>query len=296
MVNVETVIHARRRELGGTGIRRVLPARERRMVGPFIFLDHLGPTILAPGKGIDVPPHPHIHLATVTYLFEGSIVHRDSLGFTQEIRPGEVNWMHAGTGIVHSERTGPVARGRRETIHALQLWVALPKPQEETAPTFVHYPKSALPDWTEGESAGRVLVGEFRDLRSPVVTASPALYVDVTLPPGGSVTLPSARELGMYVVSGSANVGDTPSNEAELVVFGPQPEPGLRVSSGTEGARVVFLGGDALDGERHIWWNFVSSSPESIERARADWERGHFDPVPGDDERTEAPRHSAIGA
>lgn len=289
-VNVETVIHARRRELGGIGIRRVLPSRERQMVGPFIFLDHLGPKILPPGQGIDVPPHPHIHLATVTYLIEGSLVHRDSLGFTQEIRPGEINWMHAGSGIVHSERTGLEARRRHESIHALQLWVALPAAQEETPPAFVHYPASALPEWSDGSSAGRVLVGEFRGLRSPVVTTSGALYVDVMLPPGGSVALPEARELCMYVVSGTARAGEVSMNESELVVFGPRPEAGLHVSSGAEAARVVFLGGEPLDGERHIWWNFVSSSPERIERARTDWERGRFDPVPGDDERTAAPR------
>jgi redox-sensitive bicupin YhaK (pirin superfamily) len=288
-VNVRTVIHARRRELGGVGVRRVLPARERRMVGPFIFLDHLGPTTLPPGQGIDVPPHPHIHLATVTYLFEGSLLHCDSLGFTQEIRPGEINWMHAGTGIAHSERTSPEARRRNESIHALQLWVALPISEEETPPSFVHYPASALPAWSDADSSGRVLVGEFRGLGSPVATASPTLYLDVTLPPGGSIAMPPARELCMYVVSGAAKVGDASANESELVVFGPRGEPGL-VATGTEGARVVFLGGEPVDGERHIWWNFVSSSTERIERARADWELGRFDPVPGDDERMEAPR------
>lgn len=286
---IEAVIRARRRDLAGIEIRRVLPTRERRMVGPFIFLDHLGPMTFAPGEGIDVPPHPHIHLATVTYLFEGSLRHRDSLGFTQDIRPGQINWMHAGTGIVHSERTGTDERRRASSIHALQLWVALPTASEDTPPAFTHYPESSLPGWDEHGTRGRVLVGSHGGLVSPVETASPTLYADLALDDGASIDLEEAEELAMYIVSGSVEAGGRAFGESDLVVFGSGTGTFGRVTGLEGGARLVLLGGESLDGERHIWWNFVSSSRGRIDRAREDWANGRFSPVPGDGERTEAP-------
>lgn len=251
------------------------------MIGPFIFMDHIGPEVLAPGRGVDVPPHPHIDLATVTYLFEGDLVHRDSLGYVQTIRPGEINWMQAGRGIVHSERTGPEGRERESRIHGLQLWVALPQKRENSPPEFHHYAGERLPVWHGGGARARVLVGEAFGMESPVVTASPTLYVDVDLSSRACIEIPKASERAVYVVDGRISIeGAGEFDAGSLVVVRSDTEV---VLSAPARGRVVFLGGAPVDGERHIWWNFVSSSPDRIQRARRDWGEGRFPPVPGDD-------------
>jgi redox-sensitive bicupin YhaK (pirin superfamily) len=283
---VEVVLEARSRRLGGHAIRRALPARRRQRIGPFIFLDHIGPETLSPGRGIDVPPHPHIHLATVTYLFEGDLVHRDSLGFVETIRPGAINWMHAGCGIVHSERTGPQSRERLSEIHGVQLWVALPAGQEETPPGFRHYPAEALPVWTGPGVLARILVGEAFGRVSPVETCSTTLYVDLTLAPGSQVSVPVSAERGIYVVDGRVSVGEGEFGSGQLIVLEPEVDAGIQALTDS---RCLILGGDALAGERHIWWNFVSSSAQSIETAREDWKAGRFPSVPGDEERAATP-------
>jgi redox-sensitive bicupin YhaK (pirin superfamily) len=282
---IDLVIEARHRNLGGHEIRRLLPSRARQRIGPFIFLDHIGPEALEPGRGVDVPPHPHIHLATVTYLFEGDLVHRDSGGSVETIRPGEINWMHAGSGIVHSERTGPQARARESRIHGVQLWVALPAKGEETPPWFRHYAADELPVW-QGEGAyARVLVGEAFGLRSPVETASPTILVDLTLERQGRVALPPAPERGLYVVDGFASLGGRQLEGGQLAVL----DPGASFLMAQTDLRCLILGGGALEGERHMWWNFVSSSAERIDRAKRDWAEGRFPRVPGDDDVSPLP-------
>lgn len=283
---VELVLEARSRRLGGHEIRRVLPTRRRQRIGPFIFLDHIGPETLPPGRGIDVPPHPHIHLATVTYLFEGDLVHRDSLGCVETIRPGEINWMHAGRGIVHSERTGPQSRQRQSGVHGVQLWVALPVEREETPPAFRHYPADVLPVWTGPGALARILVGEAFGHVSAVETSSATLYVDLTLAAGSEVSVPPSPERGVYVVDGRVSIGEGEFGAGQLVVLEPNVDAGIGARAD---ARCLILGGEALEGQRHIWWNFVSSSVERIEKARRDWEDGRFPPVPADDEFVELP-------
>jgi redox-sensitive bicupin YhaK (pirin superfamily) len=279
--DLECVIPARRRDVGNVTVRRLIPSRLRRTVGPFIFLDHMGPHPLPAGEGVDVPPHPHIDLATVTYLFEGELVHRDSLGSVQVIRPGDINWMHAGSGIVHSERTPSVLREQESRIEGLQLWVALPKAAEQTLPRFDHYPVARLPGWDREGIRARILAGSAYGATSPVATASNTLYVDVLLEPGTVLTVPRAEERSAYVARGSVFCGRDRLEESELGVFVPGSDPVIRAETA---ARILFLGGDPLDGERHVWWNFVSSSPERIEQARRDWHEGRFPRVPGDEE------------
>ena len=285
---IESVIPARHRRLGRHDIRRLLPSGERRMVGPFIYFDHIGPERLDPGQGVDVPPHPHIHLATVTSLFEGDLVHRDSLGSVEVIRPGDINWMHAGEGIVHSERSSPESRDPESTIHGIQLWVALPKDQEDTTPTFRHYPESSLPAWTSEGVEGRLLVGSAYGLQSPVETASRTLYIDLRMKQGASVPLPSQEaELCAYVVNGTVALGDREFGQSEMIVFGSTENA---TATAVQGTRLLILGGDPVGGKRHIWWNFVSSSKERIEEAKRDWSHNRFPLVPGDkDERLPLP-------
>ena len=286
---IEAVIPARQRSLGGHDIRRLLPSGVRRMVGPFIYFDHIGPERLDAGQGVDVPPHPHIHLATVTYLFEGDLVHRDSLGSVETIRPGDINWMHAGAGIVHSERSGPRSRDPESTIHGIQLWVALPTDQEETTPSFQHYPASSLPSWNSDGLDTRLLVGSAYGFQSPVVTCSKTVYVDVLMEGGASTPLPSGHtELCGYVVNGTVSVGDRDFSESELIVFGSASDA---VVTAVTPSRFLILGGEPLDGKRHIWWNFVSSSKDRIEKAKLDWRHNRFPVVPGDeDERLPLPK------
>ena len=279
---IEAVIPARRRVVAGHEIRRLLPSRQRRMVGPFIFFDHIGPEKLDPGQGIDIPPHPHIHLATVTYLFEGTLIHRDSVGSVETIRPGDINWMHAGRGIVHSERSDPESRERESALHGIQLWVALPQDQEETQPAFEHYPEASLPSWSDSGVDGRLLVGNAYGYASPVRTRSKTLYMDLVMAPGATFPLPGGcEEMCAYVASGIVSVGETKLKPGEITLFTPNT-PSTLSASGP--ARVLILGGDPIDGERHIRWNFVSSSKDRIEQAKRDWNEGRFPAVPGDEE------------
>jgi redox-sensitive bicupin YhaK (pirin superfamily) len=279
----ELLLEARPRDLGGFTVGRVLPAIARRTVGPFVFFDHMGPAQFAPGKGMDVRPHPHIGLATVTYLFEGQIHHRDTLGSSQTIEPGGINWMTAGRGIAHSERTPPAQRSSGGKAHGLQLWVALPVSHEETAPAFDHHPAASLPGFDDGGVKVRVLAGSAYGATSPVRTLSPLFFVEASLAAGAVMPLPSEHEeRAVYVVEGEAGVwaGDVRVPARQMIVLPPGPAPTLH-SDGP--ARVALIGGAPLDGPRHVWWNFVSSSHDRIEQAKADWTAGRFGKIPGDD-------------
>ena len=278
---VATIIDARPRDLGGFVVGRVLPSPARRLVGSFIFFDHLGPADLAPGRGIDVRPHPHIGLATVTYLFDGEIVHRDSLGSQQSIRPGDVNWMTAGRGIVHSERTGAEARRAGSRLDGLQLWVALPLANEEADPNFHHHPAATLPSLDIAGARVRVLAGTAYGERSPVETFAPPLCADVAMPAGCALPVPGEHEeRAAYVAGGSITCGSDGAGPGRMLVFARGADVVLRA---TDDARIVLIGGTPIDGERHIWWNYVSSSKARIEQAKHDWREGRFPRIPGDD-------------
>ena len=279
---VETIIAGRKRDIGGFSVARLLPAAARRRVGPFVFFDHMGPADLAPGQGIYVRPHPHINLATVTYLFEGEIVHRDSLGSLQPIRPGAINWMTAGRGIVHSERTGPELRKTGSRLHGLQLWVGLPKAHEEAEPEFRHYPAEALPELEKNGARIRVLAGSAYGAASPVHTLSPLFYVEAMIPAGGELPVPAEHEeRAAYVVEGAVRCGAERVEAPRMIVFAARSAPVLRAETA---ARLVLLGGAPLDGDLHLWWNFVSSSRERIEQAKRDWKDGRFARVAGETE------------
>ncbi len=279
---IERVIVPRTSDLGGFSVHRALPSAQRRMVGPFIFLDHMGPAEFRAGQGIDVRPHPHIGLATVTYLFAGEIMHRDSLGSVAPIRPGAVNWMTAGRGIAHSERTAPGHRVAGEPLHGLQCWVALPAAEEEGAPAFVHHDAEALPLATGEGKTVRVVAGKFLGLASPVATGWDTLFADVTLAPGASLPLDAAtEERAIYLVSGEVEIAGDRFAPGRLLVFKPGDRITVRAASA---ARFAVVGGAAMDGPRHIWWNFVSSRRERIEQAKVDWKAGRFDAVPGETE------------
>lgn len=281
---LDIIIPGRARDLvGGFKVQRVLPYSQRRMVGPFIFLDQMGPEVLRSGVGLDVAPHPHIGLATVTYLFEGELLHRDSLGTEQMIRPGEVNWMTAGSGIVHSERTPLPLRRTGSQLFGLQSWVALPLRDEETEPTFAHHDAAELPI-IEGEGKYvRLVAGKLFGSHSPVVTRSELFYADVQFEAGASLQLTSEHdERAAYIVAGAINLaGHHGFNAGDLLVFKPGEAVSIRADSP---ARLMLLGGARLDGQRHIWWNFVSSSKERIEQAKEDWLNNKFAPVPGETE------------
>jgi redox-sensitive bicupin YhaK (pirin superfamily) len=279
---VEFLIQSRPRDLGGFSVLRVLPSGRRRMVGPFIFVDHIGPADFAPGAGVDVRPHPHIGLATVTYLFEGALTHRDSLGCVQDIAPGDVNWMTAGRGIVHSERTPAGLRATGHRLHGMQTWVALPQAHEETAPAFHHHAAATLPERTTDGVHVRVVAGTALGLRSPVQVFTPTLYVAVEMAAGSRFNLDDEHaERGVYVVEGGASIAGEQVPERSLALLS---EGGEVEISSEHGCRLMLLGGAAVDGERHIWWNFVSSSVERIEQAKRDWSEGRFDPVPDESE------------
>jgi redox-sensitive bicupin YhaK (pirin superfamily) len=279
---IERIIAARARDLGGFEVRRLLPAGGRQMVGPFIFFDHIGPANFAAGRGIDVRPHPHIGLATVTYLFEGELVHRDSLGFVQPIRPGDVNWMTAGRGIVHSERTDPAVRAHAARIHGIQSWVALPRADETAEPSFVHHPYATLPTLDLAGCTLRVVAGRAFGKQSPVATCSETLYVDVQMPEGATLALPAEHaERAIYVASGSVTVGGQAVATGSMAVLDAGAEGEMASISA---ARVMLLGGAALDGPRYIWWNFVASSRERIEEAKKNWAAQRFARVPGETE------------
>jgi redox-sensitive bicupin YhaK (pirin superfamily) len=278
---VQAVLSPRERDLGGFTVRRLLPATGHRMVGPFIFFDYIGPAAMPPGQGVDVRPHPHINLATVTYLFEGELVHRDNLGYHQAIRPGDVNWMTAGRGIAHSERSDPAQRAAGVRLHGLQLWVALPTAHEETEPAFVHYPAAELPLVETPGARCRVIAGAAWGARSPVRTLSPLIYADLKLGAGAAMDLPDEYEQrAVFVVSGAIDVAGTRVSAGEMALLAPQQHAPVR---GIDAAHAVLIGGAPLDGERHIWWNFVSSSLERIEKAKRDWKDGRFPRIPGDD-------------
>jgi redox-sensitive bicupin YhaK (pirin superfamily) len=276
------VVAARGRDLGGFKVRRVLPWGGGRMVGPFIFLDQMGPVEFRPGQGIDVRPHPHIGLATVTYLFEGELVHRDSLGVVQTIRPGDVNWMTAGRGIVHSERTSPEVRAGGQRMHGLQSWVALPSEYEEVEPAFDHTPAEKLPERDRDGVKLRVIAGRALGLASPVPVFSEMFYVDVAMSAGAALDVPAEyAERAAYVLQGTVTAERQDFGAGTLLIFtaGSRAQLVAKVVS-----RVALLGGAALEGQRHIWWNFVSSSRERIEQAKRQWAYGAFPPVPGETE------------
>jgi redox-sensitive bicupin YhaK (pirin superfamily) len=281
---IELLIQGRAHDLGGGfAVRRVLPSARRRMVGPFIFLDHFGPMDVPPGGGMEVRPHPHIGLATVTFLFEGGIFHRDSLGYAQAIRPGDVNWMTAGSGIAHSERTEPEMRRTGFRMHGVQTWVALPKAHEETAPAFEHVPATSLPLWHEGTASLRLIVGTYGGRTAPTTHFSPIFYVGVDMAPGARVIVsPEHAERAVYVADGEAVIGDRALSTGDLAVLSAGVP--AQMIAGVAGAKAMLLGGATMDGPRHIWWNFVSSSKERIELAKAAWRDGKFARVPGDDE------------
>jgi redox-sensitive bicupin YhaK (pirin superfamily) len=284
--DTEAVVLARTSDLGdGFMVRRALPSAARRMVGPFVFLDEMGPVIFDAGHGLDVRPHPHIGLATVTFLIDGEILHRDSLGTVMPIRPGEVNWMTAGRGIVHSERTPPDVRRSRSTLAGLQVWVALPRRFEEAAPAFAHHSADVLPRLNLDGHDLTLIVGDAYESRSPVEVCSPMFYVDARLLPGRPLPLPRDHaERAAYVMQGEVRVGS--ANEGHgpgsLIVFAAEQDVALH--AGAEGARVMLLGGEPMDGPRFVWWNFVSSSRDLIEQAKADWQARRFAEVPEESE------------
>ena len=276
---LEIVIFTRVREIvDDFKVRRALPSAKRRMVGPFIFLDQMGPEVLRVNHGLDVAPHPHIGLATVTYLFAGELMHRDSLGFVQPIRPGEVNWMTAGSGIAHSERTPPQMRLSGSELFGIQSWVALPKRYEESVPAFVHYGADELPI-VEGDGKHmRLITGSLYGAQSPVHTLSEMFYADITLAEGARLPIPTEHEeRAGYVVEGSVELlpHDGTYSAGQLLVFKPGAEITLRAHESSP-ARMMILGGEPMDGPRHIWWNFVSSSKDRIEQAKEDWRLGRF--------------------
>lgn len=279
---IETMILPRAHDVGGFLVQRALPAQEKQMVGPFIFFDQMGPGEFLSGTGLDVRPHPHIGLATVTYLFDGSILHRDSLGTQLPILPGDVNWMTAGRGIAHSERTDTALRGQRNKLFGIQSWVALPKSHEETAPAFVHHDAAALPVLSDGGVALRLIAGQGWGIASPVETHWPLFYADATLNPGAALPMPDQHEeRGAYIVQGSVEVGGVTFEAGRMLLFRSNDRLSLR--AGPQGARLLLLGGAAMDGPRFIFRNFVSSLRDRIEQAKADWKAGRFDKVAGDD-------------
>ena len=275
------VVVPRTVDLGDFAVRRALPSARTRLVGPFIFFDHFGPAEFRAGQGLDVRPHPHIGLATVTYLFDGEIVHRDSLGTAVAIKPGEVNWMTAGRGIVHSERTGAEKRAAGGPIHGLQMWVALPSAKEEMDAGFAHHETSEFPVVKENGKQVRVVVGSLYGASSPVPTVHETMFADVHLKAGSSIPLDAGHEeRAIYLIGGTLDIAGDKFEAGKLLVF----KPGDQVSvSAASDAHFVIVGGAPMDGPRHIWWNFVSSRKERIEQAKAEWKAGHFGKVPGDE-------------
>jgi redox-sensitive bicupin YhaK (pirin superfamily) len=279
---IETVIVPRARDIGGFSVRRALPSARKQMVGPFIFFDQMGPAEFLLGQGIDVRPHPHIGLSTVTYLFDGEIMHRDSLGVVQPIRPGAVNLMTAGRGIVHSERTAPEERAKAPKLFGIQTWAALPATHEEVMPDFAHFTEADLPRITGDGKRVRVIMGSLYGETSPVPFPWDVMYAEAVLAPGAILPLdPGHDERAIYVVSGEIDIAGDIFGSGQLLVF----KPGDRISVlALSNARLMLIGGEPMDGPRHIWWNFVSSRKERIEQAKAEWKSGRFDTVPGEHE------------
>ncbi len=288
---IDDQLRARDRDLGGGFmVRRLLPAPQRQGVGPFVFFDHFGPITTRPEDNHDVRPHPHIGLATVTYLFEGAMLHRDTLGSVQRIEPGAINWMTAGRGVVHSERRPPDLRNADHVVHGLQLWVALPKTHEESAPGFNHAPAEALPTVSQSGAQIRVLIGRAFGERSPVETFAPTLYLDIAMSSGGTLSLPgdeTAVERGIYSVDNPLIVDGTFVPAFTLAVMTPGKAANIVAP---EGARCAVIGGEPLDGPRFIWWNFVSSSKERIERAKEDWAAQRMGQIDGEHEWIPLPK------
>ncbi|MGQ7845280.1 pirin family protein [Granulosicoccus sp. 3-233] len=284
--SIETIIVPRARDLGGFEVRRALPAPRRQMVGPFIFFDQMGPAEFITGKGVDVRPHPHIGLATVTYLYRGEFQHRDSLGTNQVILPGAVNWMVAGQGVTHSERTSEQTRQNPHSLFGIQTWVALPESHEAVAPSFEHHGKADLPIIEDEGIHMRLILGNAYGERAPASVFSEIFYADVSLQPGALLPLPDDHEdRGLYVVDGSVSIAGQEFTDGQMMVF--RPGDRITVKAGSRGARLVILGGETLNGPRYIWWNFVSSSKERIEEAKAQWQQqqwgaGLFDLPPDD--------------
>lgn len=279
--SIETLVVPRSHDIGGFEVRRALPTIKRRMVGPFVFFDQMGPAEFITGEGLDVRPHPHIGLATVTYLYDGEIFHRDSLGSAQAIRPGDVNWMTAGRGIVHSERTSPDLRATGSKLFGIQTWVALPKDKEEVAPAFTHLGKDALPTVCDGGTNVRVIIGDLYGARAATPTYSDMFYADVSLEPGAQLPIDANfEERAIYTLSGEIEISGDLFGPGQLLVF--RAGDSVRVNAMTP-ARFQLLGGEPMDGRRYIWWNFVSSSKERIEQAKAEWKERRFDIVPGDE-------------
>lgn len=277
---IEQVIVPRSIDLGDFRVHRALPSAEPRMVGPFILFDHAGPAVLRAGNGVDVRPHPHIGLATVTYLFDGEVLHRDSLGTAMPIQPGAVNLMIAGRGIVHSERSGPERRASGDKLHGLQLWVALPAASEEAAPVFAHTSAADIPELNENGMMLRVILGTMHRLRSPAATSWDTLFADAHLKAGTGLPVDAEHEeRAIYVLAGDIEIGGEQYGPEQLLVLRPGDPVFVRAVSD---AHIAVIGGAAMDGPRHIWWNFVSSRKERIEAAKADWKAGRFDVVPGD--------------
>jgi redox-sensitive bicupin YhaK (pirin superfamily) len=279
---IETIIMPRARDLGGFEVRRALPSAQRQMVGPFIFFDQMGPAEFLLGAGMDVRPHPHIGLSTVTYLFDGEIMHRDSLGTERPILPGELNWMTAGRGITHSERTPPELRTAGSRLFGIQSWVALSAKDEEMTPDFVHYDVEQMPVLSDDSKTVRVIAGSILGTSSAVQTSSPMFYADVTLRAGAVVPLDADYdERAIYTVVGEIEISGDVFGPAQLLVF--RPSDRITIRARTD-ARFMMLGGEPMDGPRFIWWNFVSSRKDRIEQAKADWKAARFDTVPGDSE------------
>jgi redox-sensitive bicupin YhaK (pirin superfamily) len=280
---IEQLIIPRTSDLGDFEVRRALPNAKRRLVGPFIFFDRMGPATLKAGQALDVRPHPHIGLSTVTYLFDGEITHKDSLGTDLVIRPGDINLMTAGRGIVHSERSPEKLRGHSRSISGLQTWLALPDALEEIDPSFSHVEGSAMPEFAASGVEGRVVIGAYEGMTSPVAVPTGTLYLDIRLTAGSTFALPpNWEERAAYLLSGTVEVADTVFEPNQLLVLSPKDT--IAFKAGPAGAHLMFFGGDALNSKRHIWWNFVSSSKERIEKAKEEWKTGRFDIVPGDEE------------
>jgi redox-sensitive bicupin YhaK (pirin superfamily) len=274
-------IQPKTRDLGEFTVRRALPDRRRQRVGPFIFFDHMGPATFPPGSGVNVRSHPHIGLATVTFLFSGEILHRDSLGYVQPIRPGAVNWMTAGKGIVHSEKVTEEVLANGQFLHGIQTWVALPSEREEIEPRFEHYPADRIPTIERDGAEITVIIGEAYGETSPVQTESETLYLEVKLAADARLELPPAEELAIYVVEGSVRVGDEVVEPGTLAVASGGTPLGIQ---SMDGAHMMVCGGATLEGDRYIEWNFVSSDPAKIEQAKDDWVHKRFDSVPGEED------------
>ena len=287
--SIQTVIQPHVQDLGGFSARRLLPSDKRTMVGPFIFFDHLGPANFSPGQGVDVRPHPHINLATVTYLFEGALLHRDSLGTIQEIHPGAVNWMTAGKGISHSERSPERDRNSQSILHGIQTWVALPEASEETDPWFHHHPATDIPTWETAGITVKLIAGEAYNHVSPVKTFSPILYLDLQFPTGGRFTLTTGySERAVYSVTGGLTVDGQAIDQHCLVMLA--PEQAVEITSDIAG-RCMVIGGEPL-GSRYKWWNFVSSRKDRIEQAKQDWKDWKFGQVPEETESIPLPEQA----